>query len=148
MRLDPLAFSFDMDDPKEQLSVVHDPIRYELAKKWIEAIPRGFKTDFASIPGAVWPMFRFLRVLHRINSAALVHDWLYATHTCSRTVADAVFYQELRESGVSRWVAKILHWSVHIFGKAAYASGPDRLKQDCPELAARIAKAPHFEGIQ
>lgn len=57
-------------------------------------IPKGFETDFASIPRALW---RVITPTERhIGKAAVVHDWLYRTPTWQGTRQQAD--NELREA--------------------------------------------------
>lgn len=121
------------------------PVRYQLASSWIEEVPAGFKTDFASLPpGMLW-LAKVTGKKYRIDSAGLVHDWLYRTHRCARLQADAAFGRELRETGVPRWWVKLLFLGVFFFGKRAYRTGPDRLRKQTPELVEYIADTPEFE---
>lgn len=50
-------------------------------------IPRGFETDYSSIP---W-LARLLFHWSRVDVAGVVHDWLYFTGEMSRTRADMIW---------------------------------------------------------
>lgn len=149
MRIDPLTITVDDEDPWGRLFVVTHPITYSFSElfDWSLTVPLGFKTDLASLPPVTRHTLWLFGQQHNVNSAALAHDYLYAVHGCSRAAADAIFYQELRESGVPRWQAKILHSSVKAFGWRAYNTGPKRLARNSPQLMIPVGTAPNFEGV-
>ncbi len=132
-----------------QLYRLLDPVSYAVneADHWYITVPKGFVTDFASVPGPAWPIIELYGGRHKINSAAVLHDWLYATHHVCRTVADSLMYQELRETEFPRWQAKAVLLTLQKCGRPSYTSGPERLRTNCPELAERIKPAPGFERI-
>lgn len=86
-------------------------------------VPRGFVTDFASIP-------RWLTALlppdGRYAEAAVVHDWLYAIGTpgdqAGRRRADILFAVAMRESGVGWFVRALLFLGVRLGGMRDYGS--------------------------
>lgn len=80
-------------------------------------VPKGFKTDFASIP----------RFFHRLlpkngkhDAAAVVHDWLYATAYTDKETADLVFLEAMEAIGVSLWKRQTMYRAVKWFGFAAW----------------------------
>lgn len=84
-------------------------------------IERGFVTDFASVPGVLWGIFR---PIGDHNLADVVHDWLYTNHIMSRAAADAEFLtlmRVLRPHGRS-WLDNHLRYlAVRWFGQKAYS---------------------------
>jgi hypothetical protein len=104
-------------------------------------IPAGFRTDFASIPplariaGCVmipallchigWLVFVTVAVvlladsLHHTGSytrAAVVHDYLYATHSVSRRQADWTLWQAMGVCGTPLWKRILIYFNVRAFG--------------------------------
>lgn len=78
----------------------------------------GFLTDFASIPKGFrdkLPAFR------EYAPAAVVHDYLYSTHTVSdRFTADNIFLRAMKDCGTpwrGRWA---MYLAVRLFGAAAW----------------------------
>lgn len=65
-------------------------------------VPKGFTTDFASVPRL--PL-AFLLFGGRANLAATLHDWLYTRGIFPKRVADAVFYEAMRSTGIGWWTA-------------------------------------------
>lgn len=68
------------------------------------AVPAKFVTDLGSIPRLFW------NILPPIGPASLgfvVHDYLYATQTCSRADADGVLLRAMKAtktSHIARWL--------------------------------------------
>jgi len=86
-------------------------------------VPQGFETDLASVP----------RLFHKIfppdgkyAKAAVLHDWLYRTGLVDRWMADAIFYDAMRNRNlpeghrVGWWTAQAVYWSVRAFGWYGY----------------------------
>ena len=81
------------------------------------AVPKGFITDFASIP---WLFWSFLPSWGKYGKAAVIHDCLYSTHYRTRKEADDIFYEAMLVSGTKPWKAKIMYWAVRLFGWVAW----------------------------
>ena len=93
-------------------------------------IPKGFRTDFASIP---WPLNKIIKQDGPYAKAACVHDKLlihikkysdtgnypYLT----RLIADAIFYEAMLVSGVPRYIAWPFYTAVRLFSIFGYGYG-------------------------
>lgn len=77
-------------------------------------IPKGFITDFASVPKIFW---FFIPPMGKHNRAALMHDYLCWSSLISREDADYKFYKSLKEHGVSKGIAKIMHLAVRVYAR-------------------------------
>ncbi len=118
---------------KFRVKFVNEPIiqphpkghKFQLQKEWFFyldgvkiTIPKGFWTDFASIP----KMFRsFITPLDTHLKAAIVHDWLYYNGTLygkkiSQRHADLWLYHCARECGTGWIKSKILFAGVRVGG--------------------------------
>ena len=62
-------------------------------------VPRGFVTDLASTPRRFWALYP---PFGKYLSAAILHDYLYWTQICDRNMADDIFYQTMKTSGVDQ----------------------------------------------
>lgn len=94
-------------------SICHD-VKF-IVKKQIFTIPKGFKTDLASIPKIAWPI---MAPSHSdLIRAAIVHDWFYRM-TCdfNRKDTDLIFYYMLKNDGVSTIRAFLMYYAVRFFG--------------------------------
>jgi hypothetical protein len=106
-------------------------------------IPRGYQTDFASIPGVA----RLL--IDRFGTSlepAAVHDWLYsvgqgtteAQQEAGRAEADRIFLDALEDNGVGFATRTIMYVAVRLFGGGAYgqvAEWEGRLKNPLTGIA-------------
>jgi hypothetical protein len=80
-------------------------------------VPRGFVTDFASIPSMFWT---WLPRIGRYGLPAIAHDWLYWEQSTERADADDLLnkaMEELRVSGVQRG---LIYRAVQLFGGFAW----------------------------
>jgi hypothetical protein len=82
-------------------------------------VPAGFVTDFASVPRL--PLV-FLVVGDMAQAAAVIHDWLYTTGIFAKAIADNVFYEAMRASGIDLFHAKMMYWGVAYGGGSAWAN--------------------------
>jgi hypothetical protein len=96
-----------------------EPFRVQLREsggRMIE-VPRGFETDFASVPRFFW---RVLPPWGRYSPAAVVHDYLYQSGTLERHEADRVFLTLMQRLGVSAWKRNVMYEAVRLFGGSAW----------------------------
>ncbi len=83
-------------------------------------VPRGFETDFASIP--VWASAVF-NPIGDDAEAAVVHDWLYAVgEPGGREEADAIFLYALQQSRVPALERKLMYEAVRAGGAGSYGA--------------------------
>lgn len=80
-------------------------------------VPKGFKTDLASVPRLLWSVFP---PFGQHNNAAVVHDYLYKTKKISRVEADIIFLELMRLSRVGLIKRHLFFYAVRIFGWLAY----------------------------
>ena len=88
----------------------------DIAKRTIN-VPAGFVTDFAS----------FKLGMMRISiarEAAVVHDYCYRTKGfISKRLADLVFLEAMKVTGIGWWRRTILYEAVRWFGRFSYKGG-------------------------
>lgn len=91
-----------------------EPLRVTIdGKKFI--IPKNFKTDLASIPRLLWPIFA--PQYSGFIAPAILHDYLYRCHTnVSRRFADEVLYSSLVTEQITSFTASKFFIAVRIFG--------------------------------
>jgi hypothetical protein len=80
-------------------------------------VPKGFVTDFASIPEK---LFSFLRPDGDYVYAAVLHDYLYWEQTTDRDTADIVLRTVMRDFEVAPMTVKAIYLGVHLAGNAAW----------------------------
>jgi len=105
---------------------VIEPLIYEskLLKRVI-TVPKGFVTDFASVPRLP---IAYSWAGNIAQASATVHDLLYQKHEISKTRADMVFLEAMKAEKVPFLKRQIMYWAVSVAGWGAYGSGPDRFK--------------------
>jgi len=105
-------------------------------------VPRGYITDFASIPAALEPV---LDSFGRQSEAAVVHDWLYAVgETDKREVADSIFLFAMMEQGVGLAARRTMYQGVVLGGGSAYGRADEWNKRfGNPDSGRRLASAPY-----
>lgn len=81
-------------------------------------VPRGFITDFASVPRL--PLI-YLLAGGEADKPAVIHDHLYRSHECSRADADAVLDEAMAATGQPWWRRKLMWAGVRLGGAKPYA---------------------------
>ena len=93
----------------------------------IITVPKGFVTDFASIPRL---LFILASPSGRHRRAAVLHDYLFTEKSgISRIVCDAIFYDAMRAEGVAWWRRVAIFSMVRLFGYFFYPSRPPYIKE-------------------
>lgn len=94
------------------------PFRYSVGQSGqVIEVPAGFVTDYASIPSAFWGI---LGPHGRYGRAAVIHDYLYWSQTCTRAQADNLLMIAMRELGVRPSQRFAVYQGVHLAGGAAW----------------------------
>ncbi len=107
-------------------------------RKIAVAVPQGYVTDFASIPGfAQWMISPF----GKHSEAAVVHDWLYTLgdkkDRKGRRLADLTFKRALKIVGVGWFRRNIMYLAVRIGGGSGYGLDSDYDFRDLEKLKRR-----------
>jgi hypothetical protein len=80
-------------------------------------VPAGFVTDFASIPRVFWAG---LSPHGQYSRAAVLHDYLYWTQSCTRAQADKLFLLVMKQSGVSAANRQMIYGSTRAVGEGGW----------------------------
>ena len=83
-------------------------------------VPKGFITDFASVPRIFWAI---LPPWDKYGKAAVLHDYLYHSRKFIRILCDVIFYEAMVVLGVSRWKRWLLYLGVRIGGWIPFNRG-------------------------
>jgi hypothetical protein len=95
--------------------------------------PKGFITDFASVPRI--PV-AYLLAGDCAHQAAVIHDFLYSSHEVERAVADAVLREAAICSGVPPWRAWAMWSAVRLAGGSHWdAPATPQLSEIAPLMA-------------
>jgi hypothetical protein len=98
--------------------VLLEDFRYEEGKTSI-VVPKGFETDFASIPRFLWQL---LPQWGLYGWAALIHDYLYSAQHIPRWKADRILLRLMGISRVPHWQRYVIFGAVWFFGCWAWMS--------------------------
>lgn len=81
-------------------------------------VPKGFVTDFASIPQGLWSLG--LSPHGQYSRAAIVHDYLYWSQGCSRDQADRLLLIAMKESNVGKFDELAVYRGVNLGGGGSW----------------------------
>lgn len=102
------------------------PLKYKVWKTQNTIIiPRGFVTDLASVPRAFWSV---LPKTGKYMSAAILHDFLYADHRCTKEQADLILKMEMELFGVSSVQSEPIYQAVRLLGRSAWEENGNLLE--------------------
>jgi hypothetical protein len=99
-------------------------LKEELVVKWhgrMFVVPAGFESDGASVPRFLWNLIS-PQIAPETLRAAVAHDFLYREQVpgWTRKDADEMFYDLIREDGLSWWRSKLAYTGVRLFGAGAW----------------------------
>lgn len=113
--------------------VLIEDLVYSIGKSNIKVrVPKGFVTDYASIPQALWSLG--LSPHGRYSKAAIVHDYLYWSRDCTKQQADNILLIAMKESNVSIADQTFIYEGVNIFGKPSWESNNNEREQQLPRI--------------
>jgi hypothetical protein len=99
-----------------------EPLVYATdVKPRVFTVPKDFVTDFASVPRL--PLV-YLLTGNTAHAPAVVHDYLYRFSAEPRSVADKIFLEAMRVSGVPLWRRNAMYLAVRAFGGKHYKTPP------------------------
>lgn len=102
-------------------------------------VPKGFVTDFASIPQLFWSA---LRPDGEYAYAAVIHDYLYWYPKTTRQNADLIFLLAMKEFGVSSWVANPIHQAVRRFGRGPWRNARQSIESGEKRILKKFPQDP------
>ena len=86
-------------------------------------VPKGFKTDYASVP----KIFRnIINTYGKHGRGAVIHDWLYSIKCnikITREYADKIFLEIMAEWGVGVIKRNLMYRMVRMFGASHFRRG-------------------------
>ena len=100
-----------------------EPLKIEWRGKSL-TVPAGFESDGCSVPRFLWSSVS-PRIDNRTLRGAIGHDWIYRTHPegWTKAEADGMFYDIIREDGLSWWKSQKAYWGVRLFGGDSWHYG-------------------------
>jgi hypothetical protein len=95
-------------------------------------VPKGFVTDFASIPQALWSVG--LSPQGQYSRAAVIHDYLYWSQGCSRRQADRLLVIAMKESRVSGFDEFLVYQGVRKGGAGPWDANAAERREGLPRI--------------
>jgi len=100
---------------------VYEKFEYHVGtypSKEIIGVPKGFHTDFASVPRIFW---NIISPIDKHGKAAVLHDYLYSIqYKNNRKLCDNIFKEAMGILGVKKWKIFVMYWAVRLFGKSHF----------------------------
>ena len=94
---------------------INKEINIALSDNSILTIPKGFTTDFASVPKVFWSL---IPPIGEANISWIIHDYLYDTKDLrGRKFADKEMLYWMHKKGQDKLSSRVMYWSVRIFAK-------------------------------
>lgn len=75
-------------------------------------VPKGFDTDFASVPRIFWAI---LSPIDEYAKAAVIHDYCYRHGLFKKSKCDKIFKEAMEVLNVPKWKIFVIYWSVYLF---------------------------------
>ena len=93
-------------------------------------VPAGFESDGASVPCFLWASIS-PKIDDRTLAGSIAHDFIYRTQPAdwTRKEADDMFYDIIREDGLSWIRAQKAYWGVRLFGGIAWKNNQAKLSE-------------------
>lgn len=107
-------------------------------------VPKGFITDFASIPAIFWSI---LPPDGRYVYSAIIHDYLYWTQTTSREDADEILRIGMEEFDVNRSARFAIYHAVRSFGGKAWRSNADLKRTGEKRILKKFPSDPRINWV-
>lgn len=123
--------------------MLQSPLIYQIGQNPADVVivPRGFITDFASVPQPLRALRDLMPSTDRYGIPSLVHDYLYWRQDCTREQADNIMEIALKEAGVSLLERRVVHEGIREFGQSAW----DENKRARESGLVRTVGAPYDE---
>lgn len=86
-------------------------------------VPKGFKTNFASIPRLFWNIYPPTgggTKGTKYGKSAVLHDYLYETKMYNRKECDKIFLEAMKAMEVNFFTRYLFYYCVRLFGKKNY----------------------------
>jgi len=104
-------------------------------------VPKGFVTDFASIPRLFWSL---LRPDGDYVYAAIIHDYLYWTQMRTRRESDQIFEFAMQDFEIDPSVVFALHKAVEIGGFSAWRKNEELKRQGERRILRKFPQDPRI----
>ena len=105
----------------ENLWRLYEPFEYHVGtypSTHIIKVPKGFITDFASVPRVFWSI---IGSVDKHGKAAVIHDYLYGmNYMDDRKFCDDVFKEAMGVLKVDSWKIDVMYKAVRVFSNSVW----------------------------
>ena len=108
-------------------------------------VPKGFVTDFASIPQSLWSFG--LSPHGQYSRAAVVHDYLYWAQPCTRAQADRLLVVAMKESKVGGFDERAIYNGVATFGSGPWDQNAKERSEGVPRVIPETLLRPKDPNV-
>ncbi len=117
--------------------IVTEPFIYQIgsSKLYVE-VPKGFVTDFASVPQG---FTAFFLPTGQYSRAAVIHDFLYWTQSCSREQADRILLLAMIESDVPYKTRTTIYRTVRAAGESSWLTNQKERQAGMPRVIPEVS---------
>ena len=105
-------------------------------------VPKGFVTDFASIPQNFWSL---LRPDGEYTYAAIVHDYLYWEQPRPRNEADKIFKMAMQDFDIPSIKVELIYQAVRLSGQFAWNSNAKQRARGEKRILKRFPEDPRTQ---
>jgi len=105
-------------------------------------VPRGFVTDFASIPQPLWSLG--LSPHGQYSRAAVIHDYLYWSQGCTRDQANRLLLVAMKESKVGTFDEFLVYRGVNIGGEGPWNANARERNKKLPRIVPPFEQNPSY----
>ena len=95
-------------------------------------VPKGFVTDFASIPSGLWSLG--LSPHGQYSRAAVIHDYLYWAQGCTREQSDRLLVLAMKESNVGGFDEFLVYQGVNLGGQGPWDENAKERRDRLPRI--------------
>jgi hypothetical protein len=112
--------------------ILVEPVVYRIGNTNYQIeVPKGFVTDFASVPYGFTALFL---PTGQYSRAAVIHDYLYWTQKCSREQADRIFLLAMIESDVPYKTRTTIYRTVRTAGESSWTGNQKERQAGQPRI--------------
>lgn len=109
------------------------------------SVPKGFVTDFASIPRAFWSL---LRPDGDYTYPAIIHDFLYWNQGTTRAIADTIFRLAMEDFGINAVTIAAIYNAVRLGGESAWTDNAFKKGRGERRILKRFPEDPRITWDQ
>lgn len=114
--------------------MLRDDMSWEIGNTGVfVTVPAGFVSDLASVPQVLWSFG--LSPADKYTRAAIIHDYLYWTQSCTKRQSDNLLAIAMKESDVGWLKSTSVYTGVVVGGQDSWDKNTQALSRGMPKIA-------------